>query len=404
MALADVAKKQTTTSFSSLFSAFALDIDTSASIFGMTLLGPLLTLLSLTIASYSKGLVGLSCATTLLSFVFLLKWRTNGLFGSIALTVCAFFARVFLGVQESVLWDVGYFVQLGGSLYVAHLCIEEGIEKYEKDTLQIADDFEKLQERHESYTKEKASECERLKRALQEEVEKLHELQDERDSLKNVVAASSAQAAAFADKNTKLQQKSFDLHKALVDEKAKKIDIPGHLLKDLNTLRVEHFQHKKLLEYTLQVMHPLKVDPLPSTVKPVVKKPRKKSVQAKEASAVLPDEKPVKEDVLEPVTPPKERVSSEEISPADETAVDEKAQLHAKEKEKVALKKEYYEMLDACNQLKAECSQDMSNTELKKAYDEAASALKARKAALVEVEKELFSLKKELRDQGKLFS
>ena len=74
-----------------------------------------------------------------------------------------------------------------------------------------------------------------------------------------------------------------------------------------------------------------------------------------------------------------------------------KGELQEKEQEKIRIKKEYYALLDECNDLKAD-------PEKKTEYEQAFEHLRVKKAELVQVEKELFSLKKELRDSGKLFS
>gem|GEM_PF-3275154 len=416
MALADVAKKQPSRALSVFSSLLNFETNSPVSLLSLAAIGPCFLMISVALSSGVRGLPGLSCALAFFSMILLLKWRVKGLFGAVTLVAMTYLARVVLGSSTHTLWELGFFLSTGTGVFVSHQCFEECIEKYENETLSVTEDFERLKEVHATYTHEKAVECERLKHNVAESSTVIEECREEISSLKNVVSASSAQASSFAQKNRALQEKAFELHKEMVELKAKKFPpaINPKLLKELNTLRVDSFQQKKLIEQVLQVVHPLQVDTLPQAekVEAVIETPA--PVEKIETMEAVAENVEVVAEVIAEV-PETTSVRQEEPAPeVIETVVEAPAELDevtqakellsSKEKEKAQVKKVYYEQLDTCNALKAAYSKDLSNEAAKQAYDEENAVLKQKKAELVVIEKELFSLKKELRDQGKLFS
>lgn len=89
---------------------------------------------------------------------------------------------------------------------------------------------------------------------------------------------------------------------------------------------------------------------------------------------------------------------------AEEQEVNLQEQLKQREKDKALLKKQYYELLDNVSKLKARFQKDPGDEELKRIVQEKMDELKQQKSELVLAEKELFSLKKDLRDRGLLFN
>lgn len=399
MALADVVKKEHSISSSYLSSLLSFGANSPASLFGVAAIGPSLLILTVALGHGTQGLSANSALLSVFSIVLLLKWRLKGFLGAVSLVFMSYVARVFFQAELRPMWELGFFLSQGIGVFVAHQCFEECMETYERESLSVADDFEKLKEIHATYTTEKAGECERLKTDLNQKNKIIVESLEEIASLKNVVAASSAQASSFAQKNKVLQEKVFESYKEMVALRAKKFppSIDPKMLQELNTLRVDSFQQKKLIEQVLEVVRPLKVDslkPVNEQTKPehqvVVSEQKIEPAQREEVSSVVLTESPTQEEGA-PVAKSGEETSEKEL-------------LVEKEKEKARVKKVYYEQLDLCNELKGNYSKDLSNEEAKKQYEDANTVLKAKKADLVAIEKELFSLKKELRDKGKLFS
>lgn len=323
--------------------------ETPTGFLAYAIFGPVYLMLLSLIAVYAPALTATSVALSVLSIALILRYQAKGFFGSLILVMLTLTLRASMGICERLIWELGFFAAQTLGLFITAQSFGECFEVYESTTIAAFKDLEQLKEIHSTYTKEKTNECLRLQDTVAEREQEIASCRNEITAMKQMVIASAAQASSLAKKNTTLEEQIFTVkRKAAEIRPAPKLD--QKMLKELNDLRVQVYQQKKVLE----------ARPLPS---------------------LNVDERPA---------PPKK--------------IDHKETVALKEKEKAAAKKRYYELLDGCNDLKAQLSKVPDDEALKEEHDETLARVKKQKAHLIEIDRELFSLKKELRDQGLLYS
>lgn len=355
------------------------------------LIGPLLAMLTLIVAipNFSSPYLSL---ITVVGFILSWRYRFTGFSLTLMFFVSYFAFHYFFGHHDAFLWKVGWGFSLALGLTIAFLSMEELKSYYAEEKEEKEKAFKELQISLHSFEEKTATE----KRVLENEIDNLKEelssSREEVEVLLGLVDASRIESDKFYKQNETLSTDSIELQRELEAlkadleqsrEKFTHFEIKYHeiskiareRLKELNALRVDLYQSHLLIEsYKKQIER--------ARVYFKTKQKEQKTTSIKEG-------------------PPMSKENGGSLV------------LKALEKDKRVIKKGYDQTLKDYQKLKG--AFDEGNQRLQKAPDELLSIevnrldvevkekkqkLEKKKSELVDIEREIFIIKKGLQEKG----
>ena len=380
----------------------------------LLLLAPLQGVLLLFAFFTGSDAKGIFPYTLLIGFIVCYFFRSHALLLLLAL----------VGLSKMLdmwVYSIGFFqaslqyLSLGMVFYCFLQCLAEQKSKQERSQQSLKEELEQKIQELQALMEKQFSEKKAFSLEREELKQNIAKLQSEVEMLSQLVKVADADAKAYFHEVEGLKKSisTYEDRLSQTQETAKENQNLKEALRlqrdQLNDMRVQLFQARFLIQWKNFALNQNIPSPetttLPKKEKEIGEETNKSSKQDNIQEDPLPRKQPTPINAEDNTVEKEEKTSLPdkiEVSDAQEEGL--QGQLKQREQEKTILKKQYYELLDHISQLKAKFQKDPADVELKKSLQQKMEELKQQKNQLVQAEKDLFSLKKDLRDQGLLFS